>query len=144
MAWCCCWNLSAFFKICFCFGLLCNKSLNDLSLGEQWILFLSSLRTGSPFGLFQDLLLNGARAGERGRVYNGPCTIWVLPPFPFDWSVKLIEMNQSQLKRKWPCRTRRLSNFWYMCTCLHVSTVGCPETPKKTFWRKAGRKPLDL
>ena len=29
------WNLSTFFKICFCFGLLYNKSLNDWSIGEQ-------------------------------------------------------------------------------------------------------------
>ena len=28
-----------FFKICFCFVLLYNKSLNDCSLGEQWVLF---------------------------------------------------------------------------------------------------------
>ena len=33
------WNLSAVFKFCFCFVLLYNKSLNDWSLGEQWILF---------------------------------------------------------------------------------------------------------
>jgi len=33
VAWCCCW---AFFKICFCFVLLYNKSLND------WILFASN------------------------------------------------------------------------------------------------------
>ena len=37
------WNLSAAFKFCFCFVLLCNKSLNDWSLGEQWILFPSNL-----------------------------------------------------------------------------------------------------
>ena len=29
-------TLSAFFKICFSFVLLCNKSLHDCSLGEQW------------------------------------------------------------------------------------------------------------
>ena len=32
-------NLSAVFKFCFCFVLLHNKSLNDWSLGVQWILF---------------------------------------------------------------------------------------------------------
>ena len=37
------WNLSAVFKFCFCFVLLYNKSLNDWSLGEQWILFPSTL-----------------------------------------------------------------------------------------------------
>ena len=42
MAWCCRWNLSAFFNIFFCFVLLYNKSLNDRSLGEQWILFPST------------------------------------------------------------------------------------------------------
>ena len=42
VAWCCCWNLSMFFKICFCFVLLYNKSLNDWSPGEQWILFPSN------------------------------------------------------------------------------------------------------
>ena len=36
-------NLSAIFKFCFCFVLLYNKSLNDWSLGEQWILFPSNL-----------------------------------------------------------------------------------------------------
>ena len=36
------WNLSAVFKCCFCFVLLYNKSLNDRSLGEQWILFPST------------------------------------------------------------------------------------------------------
>ena len=33
------WNPSAVFKFCLCFVLLYNKSLNDWSLGEQWILF---------------------------------------------------------------------------------------------------------
>ena len=33
------WNLSAVFKFCFRFVLLYNKSLNDWSLGDQWILF---------------------------------------------------------------------------------------------------------
>ena len=41
MAWCCRKNLTPFFKICFCFVLLYNKSLNDWSLGKQWILFPS-------------------------------------------------------------------------------------------------------
>ena len=36
------WNLSAFFKFCFCFVLLYNKSLYDWSLGEQWIFSLES------------------------------------------------------------------------------------------------------
>ena len=34
-----CWNLRAVFKFCLCFVLLHNKSVNDWSLGEQWILF---------------------------------------------------------------------------------------------------------
>lgn len=42
VAWCCHWNLSAFFKICFHFVLLYNKSLNDWSFGEKWILFPSN------------------------------------------------------------------------------------------------------
>ena len=37
------WNLSAVFKFCFCFVFLYSKSLNDWSLGEQWILFPSNL-----------------------------------------------------------------------------------------------------
>ena len=37
------WNLSAVFKVCFCFVLLYNKSFNDWPLGEQWILFPSNL-----------------------------------------------------------------------------------------------------
>ena len=37
------WNLRAVFKLCFCFVLLYNKSLNDWSLGEQWILFPENL-----------------------------------------------------------------------------------------------------
>ena len=36
-------NLGAVFKFCFCFVLLYNKSLNDWSLGEQTIVFLSNL-----------------------------------------------------------------------------------------------------
>ena len=43
VAWCCRRNLSAFFKIFFCFVLLYDKSLNDWSLGKQWILFPSNL-----------------------------------------------------------------------------------------------------
>ena len=35
----------------------------------------NSLLTGSMYGLFRDLLLNDAQAGERGRACNGPCTI---------------------------------------------------------------------
>ena len=45
----CGWNLSALFKIYFCFVLLYNKSLNDLSLGEQWILFPSNLNVSLDF-----------------------------------------------------------------------------------------------
>ena len=43
VARCCHLNLSAFFKICFCFVWLYNKSLDDWSLGEQWILFPENL-----------------------------------------------------------------------------------------------------
>ena len=47
---CCCrWNLSAFFNICFCFLLLFSKSINDWSLGEQWILFPSNLNVSLVF-----------------------------------------------------------------------------------------------
>ena len=45
----CCWNLSAILKICFRFVLLYNKSLNDWSLGEQWILFPSNLNVSLDF-----------------------------------------------------------------------------------------------
>ena len=45
----CCWNLSALFKICFRFVLLYNKSLNDWSRGEQWILFPSNLNVSLGF-----------------------------------------------------------------------------------------------
>ena len=43
------WNLSAVFKFCFCFVLLYNKSLNDWSFGEQWILFPSNLNVSLDF-----------------------------------------------------------------------------------------------
>ena len=43
------WNLSTVFKLCFCFVLLYNKSLNDWSLGEQWILFPSNLNVSLDF-----------------------------------------------------------------------------------------------
>ena len=43
------WNLSAVFKFYFCFVLLHNKSLNDWSLGEQWILFPSNLNVSLDF-----------------------------------------------------------------------------------------------
>ena len=43
------WNFSAVFKFCFCFILLYNKSLNDWSLGEQWILFPSNLNVSLDF-----------------------------------------------------------------------------------------------
>ena len=43
------WNLCAVFKFCFCFVLLYNKSLNDWSLGEQWILFSSNLNVSLDF-----------------------------------------------------------------------------------------------
>ena len=33
---------ASFFKICFCFVLVYNKSLNDWSLREQWLFFLES------------------------------------------------------------------------------------------------------
>ena len=35
----CCWNLSALFKICFCFVLLYNKSLNEWALGNSEFCF---------------------------------------------------------------------------------------------------------
>ena len=44
-------NLSAFFKIRLCFALLYNKSLNDWSLGKQWILFPSNLNVSLDFVL---------------------------------------------------------------------------------------------
>ena len=43
------WNLSAVFKFCFCFVLRYNKSLNDWSLGAQWILFPSNLNVSLNF-----------------------------------------------------------------------------------------------
>ena len=43
------WNLSVVFKFCFCFVLLYNESLNDWSLGEQWILFPSNLNVSLDF-----------------------------------------------------------------------------------------------
>ena len=43
------WNLSAVFKFCVCFVLLYNKSLNDWSLGEQWILFPPNLNVSLNF-----------------------------------------------------------------------------------------------
>ena len=49
VAWCCRRNLTAFFKICFCFVLLYNKSLNDWSLRKQWILFPSNLNVSLDF-----------------------------------------------------------------------------------------------
>ena len=42
-------SLTGFFKICFCFVLLYNKSLNDWSLEEQWILFPSNLSVSLDF-----------------------------------------------------------------------------------------------
>ena len=45
------WNLSVVFKFCFCFVLLYNKTLNDWSLGEQWILFPSNLYVSLKFVL---------------------------------------------------------------------------------------------
>ena len=49
VAWFCRRNPSAFFKICFCFVLLYNKSLNDWALGKQWILFPSNLNVSLDF-----------------------------------------------------------------------------------------------
>ena len=40
-----------FFKFCFCFVLLYNKSLNDWTLGEQWILFPLNLNVSLDFVL---------------------------------------------------------------------------------------------
>ena len=45
------WNLSRVFKFCFCLVLLYNKSLNDWSLGEHWILFPSNLNVSLNFVL---------------------------------------------------------------------------------------------
>ena len=48
---CCTWWLESQrgFQFCFCFVLLYNKSLNDWSLGEQWILFPSNLDVSLDF-----------------------------------------------------------------------------------------------
>ena len=48
---CCTWWLESQrgFKFYFCFVLLYNKSLNDWSLGEQWILFPSNLNVSLYF-----------------------------------------------------------------------------------------------
>ena len=43
------WNLSSVFKFCFVLFLLYNKSLNDWSLGEKWILFPSNLNVCLDF-----------------------------------------------------------------------------------------------
>ena len=45
----CCWNLSALFKICFCFVLLYNKSLNDWSFEEERILLPPNLNVSPDF-----------------------------------------------------------------------------------------------
>ena len=57
LAWCCRRNLTAFFKICFCFVLLYNKSLNDWSLRKQWILFPSNLNVSLESQCFPRLCL---------------------------------------------------------------------------------------
>ena len=50
VAWFCRRNPSAFFKICFLsFFCYYNKSLNDWSVGKQWILFPSNLNVSLDF-----------------------------------------------------------------------------------------------
>ena len=43
------WNLGAVFKFCFSLVFLYNKSLNDWSLGKEWILFPSNLNVPLDF-----------------------------------------------------------------------------------------------
>ena len=83
VAWCCRWNLSAFFKICFCFVLLYNKSLNNWSLGKQCILFLSNLNVSLDFDSGNIVI----RGKQSSLFYPRPVPCEQSP----DWSRKIEE-----------------------------------------------------
>ena len=72
VAWCCRKNLSVFFIIWFCFVLLYNKSLNDWSLGKQWILFPSNLNVSLDF-----LLGNKIHCSPRDQSLSLWCNLWL-------------------------------------------------------------------
>ena len=75
VAWCCRKNLTAFFKICFSFVLLYNKSLNDWSLGKQWIVFPSNLNVSLDFVSGNTEIL-----GKQNSLFpSGPVFITFLP-----------------------------------------------------------------
>ena len=108
------------------------------------------------FGLFRDLLSHSVQSKARGQAREGEpvmALVWFKFSLLFrltDMSSYQIEMNQSQQKRKWPSVDQtgvKKWHFWYMWACLHVRAVvinSNPETLKKTFQPKAGRKPLNL
>ena len=102
-----------------------------------------SLQTGSPCGFYSEICFWMARGrGREGEpamaldLSSASYSAWLR-----DLSSYQIEINQSQQKRKWPCRSRRLSKkwkFWYTCACLHVSTVmnSYPKLRRKLFDKK--------
>ena len=101
VAWCCRWNLSAFFKICFCFVLLYIKSLNDWSLREQWIFFPSNLNVS-----FDTLRFSGNKihCSPQDQSLNDKCLTFI------DFNNSLfLAVN---INRFTPRVVRLLGNSW--------------------------------
>ena len=97
----CCWNLSALFKICFRFVLLYNKSLNDWSLGEQWIFFPSNLNVSLDFVLGNIEILGK----QNSLLPSGPvikCLLYTVHVYFAGKGETKVQMFQfPSLKKQW-------------------------------------------
>ena len=111
----CYWSLSALFKIYFRYVLLYNKSLNDWSLGEQWILFPSNLNVSLDF-----VSGNIAILGKQNSLFpSGPVIKCLM--FPAGPVIK--------------CLVTKLSVSCVLClvSCVCVLFSKLEKTVKKSF-----------
>ena len=135
------WNLSAVFKFYVCFVWLYNKSLNDWSLGEQWILFPSGpvikcllystvnlyLPSGPPARYrnhSESQLFFVSLAGTMN------CTQFAQNKFAVDNYLTNSDtiMDKRWLKTKWSHRYKEYNSAWKSCShCIFLHNF-------KTTW----------
>ena len=109
-------DLSAFFKICFCFVLLDNKSLNHWSLGKQWILFPSNLNVSFEF-VYGNIDIQCSPRDQSLSVIHNAFGEW----YPVVW-------NRRKLEEAWLIKQRKefkyfIQHFESFCMPFFITVL---------------------
>ena len=125
---CCTWWLESqcgFQKFCFCFVLLYNKSLNDWSLGEQWILFPSNLNVSLDF-----VSGNKIHCSPRDQSLSVNCCMTSGRNEKYATFVAYsIQHNISTDGSDLPCKFKSMlgKSHLMFCRFFHVQNLFCPK-----------------